>query len=84
MKISVKGIYSTGLIQFLRENRYTLTKLSEKQKERFGICNEEDADIYIRDLKDKTGVSIVGKNVQPLIKNMKEEFWDSFYLKVSE
>ena len=84
MKISVKGIYSTGLIQFLKEKGYILTKLSEKQKERFGIYNEEEADISIRDLKDKTGVSIIGKNVQALIKDLKEEFWDSFYLKISE
>jgi len=84
MLIQVKGIYSTGLIKLLLEKGYELTKLSEKQKERFNIFREDEPDVIISDLKDKTGIRIIGKNLNKLIEDLKEIFWDSFFIKVYE
>ncbi|MEM4571430.1 MAG: DUF402 domain-containing protein [Nanopusillaceae archaeon] len=81
MKVSARGIYSTGLLSLLKELNYELTNLSEEQSKRFQIFNKEKEDISIFDLKDKSGVVIIGKNSEELINKLKNILWDSFFYK---
>ncbi len=83
MKIKVRGIYSTALTQLLLELGYQITQPSEKQRERFKIDSEEEPDVSIRDLKDLSGISILG-NTEDLIDDLISELWDSVFIKVME
>ena len=81
MKVSARGIYSTGFLSLLRDLGYELTNLSEKQANRFNVYSRDKEDISIFDLKDKTGVVIFGNNVRGLIDKLKEILWDSLFFK---
>lgn len=80
MKISVRGIYSTALIQFFIENNFQLSNLSYKQSLRFNILDRSLPDVFIHDTKDKTGIKVMG-NSDEVINKFKEIFWDTFYIK---
>ena len=83
MRATVKGIYSTGLINLLLKEGFELTRLSDVQKERFNIYSEEQPDISIRDLKDRSGISVFGEELESVINTFKKHLWDSLYIKKS-
>jgi len=81
VKVSARGIYSTGFLSLLRDLGYELTNLSEEQSKRFNVYSKDKEDISIFDLKDKSGVVIMGIDVDNLINKLKEILWDSLYYK---
>ena len=86
MYICVRGIYSTGLIQLLLKEKFDLTKLSDIQKERFGIETEKEEDVMIKDLKDKTGIVVFKKEGidDTIVHTLRKYLWDSLYIKKSD
>lgn len=81
MKIEIKGIYSTALINFFIKKGYDVINLSEKQRKRFGINSEGNPDVKVGDLKDKSGIYIKGNFDDNFIKLLKDSFWDSLFYK---
>ncbi|RDD52728.1 DUF402 domain-containing protein [Nanoarchaeota archaeon NZ13-N] len=81
MKVSARGIYSTGFLSLLRDLGYELTNLSEEQSKRFNLYSNDKEDISVLDLKDKSGVVIIGKDVDNLINKLRDILWDSLYYK---
>jgi hypothetical protein len=84
MKVTIKGIYSTGLIKLFLDHGFELTNLSDVQRKRFGIASDGQPDVSIRDLKDRSGISVLGEGVEEVINFLKEHLWDSLYLRKSE
>jgi len=81
VKVSSRGIYSTGFLSLLKDLGYELTNLSEEQSKRFNIYSDGREDISIFDLKDKSGVVVIGKDADNLINRLRDILWDSLYYK---
>ncbi len=75
----IRGIYSTALAELFLENGLVLVNPSEIQKERFKEFEENILPTwFVRDLPHHEGVII--KGYEPLPINLREIFWDSFFI----
>lgn len=87
MKLTVRGIYSTALIQLLLSSGFTITRPTKSQSERFGISSRDPPDAEIVDLMlDRNCIEIRGSSevVESVIEILRKTFMDLIILGVRE
>ena len=87
MKLMIRGIYSTALIQLLLSNGFTITRPTKSQSERFGISSRNTPDAEIVDsTSDRNCVDIRGSSdvVESVINVLRRSFADLIVLRVKD
>lgn len=87
MKLMVRGIYSTALIQLLRSSGFTITKPTKSQSERFGISSRDEPDAEIMDSSsDRNCVELRGSSevVKEVLSLLRKTFPDLIVLRVRD
>jgi len=87
MKLTIRGIYSTALIQLLLSNGFTITRPTKSQSERFGILSRDQPDAEIIDSTlDRNCVDVRGSPdvVESVIGVLRKNFVDLMVLRVKD
>lgn len=87
VKIMIRGIYSTALIQLLLSNGFTISRPTRSQLERFGISSQDPPDAEIIDsTSDRNCIEIRGSpdTVESVVNVLRKSFADLIVLGVRD